>query len=349
MMREHKPQKLGAAAVEPDQETQPDGPAGKWRAIVASATKWNVAHGDLVAKFNELTGGECAGTNAGVSVRAVRIWQMDRKLPADGKIGKTTVAAAEREKKSKGTGERADVAFTDAEAGAVDRQPDAAGGDIAEQATSEGETSGEEKVESAESNFEGDQIAVDGVDRIADDMGGGKVAGKLLLVPHVVSLLRKHDFKGALKLVWSSVGQEDRVELVKVVAEKLAGELSERALAAFAKFAVAGLVVDVLEIGWEWTKLGLESIYRAHELGDQKARIRIYAYAWSDTVLRGEHSNPGAVTPEEREAMRAGIEDGFATRAAQPELPFLLLAEYHDEKMAREKLELALMRKAGIE
>lgn len=341
--------------------------AAKWQAVVKSATDYNSAHPDLVAEFLKLAP-DCAGDNAGVSVRAVRKWQMDHGLPADGKIGPKTVEAAKKEKgsdksKEKSGGadgeQKSDVEFSDKEAGTVEGQKGGAGaapepaGDIADEAVAGGETAGEEKAEpvSEDKKFEGDTLAHDVVEKAGEDMAGevpGKAAAKLVLLPRIVSLLQRHDFKGALQVIWDSVGKEDRVELVKAVVEKVGGELSEHALVWFERAAVEAAVVDVLALGWEWTKLGLESIREAHEKGDQKARIRIYAFAWSDTVLRGEHQNAGAITPEEREALKLGIEDGLATREAQPELPFLLLAQYHSEGAARQALELSLMKKAGI-
>jgi hypothetical protein len=67
----------------------------KWATIVAAATRWNSQHPDLVAEFNKLTGGKCSGGNAGISVRAVRIWQMEHGLrKIDGKIGRDTLQAA---------------------------------------------------------------------------------------------------------------------------------------------------------------------------------------------------------------------------------------------------------------
>ena len=65
-------------------------------------------------------------------------------------------------------------------------------------------------------------------------------------------------------------------------------------------------------------------------------------------MLTGSHDNPGAVTAEQREAMKLGIEDGLSTRAQSPELPALLIAEYGDEPNARRALEDALLKRAGI-
>lgn len=346
-----------AGADQQTEQTQPAvhlGAAAKWHAIVREATKFNLAHGQEVIEFHQLTDGKCVGTNAGVSVRLVRQWQMDHKLPADGKVGKATIAAAKRDAKKQKPGE---VSFSDEEAGPVEAPQ---GGDLAAEAVAGGQTGGEEHVPEAEEKFDGDTMASDGIKRVGEDIaeesgklsGAGKVgleaASKIALVPHIVSQLRKHDFKGALHTIWDSVGNEEKVEVVKAVIEKIGGELSEHALLWFERAAIAGAAVDVLLIGWEWTKGGLEAIQEAHERGDQKARINCYVYAWSDTIMNGSHDSAGAVTPEEREAAKRGIEDGSATRERQPELPFLLKAEYGNEHLARMALEKSLMEKAGI-
>jgi hypothetical protein len=62
--------------------------AAKWQMIVRAASQWNAAHADLVAEFNKLTGGKCAGDNAGVSVKEVRRWQMEHGLTPDGKTAR---------------------------------------------------------------------------------------------------------------------------------------------------------------------------------------------------------------------------------------------------------------------
>ena len=65
--------------------------------------------------------------------------------------------------------------------------------------------------------------------------------------------------------------------------------------------------------------------------------------------MQGSHSNPGAIEEEERKAMELGIQDGEATRGANPELPFVLKAEYgNNDGNALRALEDALSKKAGI-
>lgn len=133
------------------------------------------------------------------------------------------------------------------------------------------------------------------------------------------------------------------------MAEQVGGEPSSHALVIFERAALAGAVADVLLLGWEWTYGGLKAIAEAHEKGNRDSRIAIYAYAWSDTVMTGHHSNAGAIDAEEIEAKELGIEDGRATREQSPDLPSLLLAQYGDhEDNARRALEDALFTRAGI-
>jgi hypothetical protein len=92
----------------------------------------------------------------------------------------------------------------------------------------------------------------------------------------------------------------------------------------------------------------LERTKEAHEKSDRDSRIGIYALAWSDTVLGNRHSNPGAILPEQREAMQLGISEGRQTVDLSPDLPSLLLAEHGDNGNARRALEDALLKRPGM-
>lgn len=370
--REDKSGVKTGAAPDATEQIAPAAPshdprAAKWDAIVKAATRWNMAHADLVVEFNKLTDGKCAGSNAGVSVRAVRVWQMEHGLSPDGKIGGKTIEAAKKEaraQKPNGDAGAGEVTFTDAEAGTVEGKrtgpgPAAAepeGGELADEVVAGGETGGEEKRPEKEEDpsAEGGDLAHEGLEKLGKDVAGEGhglavgAASRLALVPHIVHLLRAHKFKEAVEYVASTVTKEDLVEVLKFVAEEVKGELSEHALELFEKAARVGLVYDVLKIGWEWTIGGIKAVQEAHESGDRDSRIGIYAWAWADCVLKGQHSNPGAVDEEQRKAMELGIADGLATREQSPELPFLLLAEYRNEGNARRALEDALFKRAGI-
>ncbi|HXE84245.1 MAG TPA: peptidoglycan-binding domain-containing protein [Gemmatimonadales bacterium] len=318
-----------------------------------SATQYNAAHADLVTEFLKVAPG-CAGDNAGISVREVRKWQMQHGLTPDGKIGPKTIAAAKKESKAKGGKdggeEKADVEFSESEAGAI--APGVSAGEAIEGGVAGGE---EKRPEEKEDPSEvGGGLAKEGAEKIGEDIAGEGhgvavgAAARFALVPHIVNLLRAHKFGDAVKYVLETVSLQERAEILKAVAEKIGGELSHHALEIFEHACLVGFVVDVLKAGWEWTIGGIKAVQEAHEAGDRDSRIGIYAWAWSDCVLKGSHDNPGAATEEQREAMKLGIEDGLATRDKSPELAFLLIAEYGNESNARHALEDALLKRAGI-
>ncbi len=72
--------------------------AGKTQQRAKKADDYHARHRDWVAQFNELTGGECAGGEAGVKWAAVRAWQQKHwqlnNLLADGLVGPKTLEAA---------------------------------------------------------------------------------------------------------------------------------------------------------------------------------------------------------------------------------------------------------------
>lgn len=193
--------------------------------------------------------------------------------------------------------------------------------------------------------------SAEGVDAIEEAGAKGTAAVKgvafIAKVPHLCDLIRDHQYGEAIKYAIDSVGWEDRAEIMKYAIERMAGEIGPKLAAALEGAAIAGMVTDVLFLGWEWTKAGFEAIREAHEKGDQDSRIAIYAFAWADVVVNGHHSNPGAVTAEQREAMELGIRDGLTTRASNPGLAELLLAEYHDKSNARHALQDAVFKEGG--
>jgi hypothetical protein len=279
-----------------------------------------------------------------------------------------------------------DVSFSDEEAGAMNAPQ--SGDDLADQAIGGGETKGQEKREGFNSEeaareggdwgreaveksavstgvVEGEAARADILEHDAKGLGAGEamegegkeaggggvgltVAMKMTIAPHVIQLLREHEFGKALEAVWNSVTYEERAEFLKYVSEKVAGELSRKALERFAIIAIGAGLGDVLKLGWDWTSGGLMAMYEAHEKGERDSRINIYAWAWSETVLTGHHSNPGAVGAEAVEAKEEGIKDGLATREQSPDLPSLLLAQYKTVDNARHALEDALLKRAGI-
>ena len=300
-----------------------------------------------------------------MSVREVRKWQSEHGLlstehwPEIDRGRQEGIEGDEADGQGEGDSEGrvggADkINFADNAAGNPEGPEGAAdGGGLADSIVEGGEVGGEEKREEGteDPSKEGGGLVQEGADKLGNDIAGEGdnvavgAAARLALVPHIVNLLRAHKFEEAVKYVVDSVGYEDRFEIIKAVAEKVGGELGEHALTIFEHAIVAGLVVDVLKVGWEWTYGGIKAVQEAHEKGDRDSRIGIYASAWADCVIDGSHDNPGAVTAEQREAMQFGMQDGLATREQS-----LLLAEYHNQRNAKRALRLedALYKRAGI-
>jgi murein L,D-transpeptidase YcbB/YkuD len=68
-------------------------------AWIAGATAYNAAHPELVAEFNHLTDDMCCDDDTHhLDPQAVASWQGHHGLPADGKVGPHTVAAAKAAK-----------------------------------------------------------------------------------------------------------------------------------------------------------------------------------------------------------------------------------------------------------
>jgi hypothetical protein len=247
-----------------------------------------------------------------------------------------------------------DVAFSDDEAGVITGSTK---GHLAQ--SIEGGADGVKEREGRDP-FEGDSLAADGVGRGAEDVaeevkeGAAKTAGlaagaRALFVPRIVSLVRHHEYGEALHVLSDSVGPEERVEIAKAVLERLAGELSPQMLAVFERAAFGAAIYSVLDLGWEWFKLGTESIHEAHERGDRDSANAIFAWAYADTLLNGSHSNPGAITAEQIEARDRGIEMSRKAREQCPELPDALRAEYGNGRNALHAVEDGLLTRAGIQ
>jgi hypothetical protein len=63
-------------------------------AWVGGARKYNAAHAELVADFNDATGNSCLDASGQLDPQAVRRWQAAHGVDADGKVGPHTLAAA---------------------------------------------------------------------------------------------------------------------------------------------------------------------------------------------------------------------------------------------------------------
>ncbi|HEX4456931.1 MAG TPA: peptidoglycan-binding domain-containing protein [Polyangia bacterium] len=313
------------------------------------ANAYNQAHPEACRELTQLTHGQL-GSGGKVDLKALRAWQRAHGLAPDGCVGPKTLAAARAE-----AGARID--FSDDEATPVVVDADAAEGGLAEAIVDDGATGAMEAREAPnadEEHAESKEHASGGKEAIEHGLGeeAGGAASWLALVPEVVELLHEHHYQEAIAFVTKNVGVEKGVELLHEGAAKLAEhygyELAPKLLGLLERAVVAGAVVDVLALGWEWTSQGLQAVAAAHERGERDSRISIYAYAWSDTVMGHRHQNPGAVGEEPRRAMELGIADGETTLALSPELGGLLLAEYHDPDNARRALEDALLKRAGF-
>src|SRR4051794_35255868 len=96
--REHKPGHGGPGQASQAQGAESDPRMAQAHAFLRQANAFNLAQPELVAEFNKLTQGKCAGNGAGgVSVMLVRKWQLGHGMKGDGKIGKSTVDAAKAE------------------------------------------------------------------------------------------------------------------------------------------------------------------------------------------------------------------------------------------------------------
>jgi hypothetical protein len=332
----------------------------------ARADAYNRAHPAACAELNRLTGDAC-GSGARVDVAALRAWQGRQQLVSDGRAGPQTLAAARRIARARDGEARADVTFSDDEARA-DANPadgDTGGEPLAARVVADGDTDGLEHRAPAtddEARARQQEQGAGAKEAIEQGVAGfdgpalpaaGRRAALATRVPALVELLRARHYREAIAYVVGSVRVEERIELLHAALARLAAA-SGRALAPhlaglLERAALAGAVVDVLALGWEWTAAGLDAIRAAHAHGDRDSRIAVYAWAWSDTILGNRHANPGAVTQEERAAMELGIVDGHETLARAPELPALLVAEYGDRGNARRALEDALLARAGVD
>jgi hypothetical protein len=86
---------------------------------IRAGEEHNAKHPEVVAEFNRLTGGVCAGGQCGLDINKFRAWQNARGLIIDGKIGPKSIEAARKE-----TGQAAGAADEKAAKGADPAEPD---------------------------------------------------------------------------------------------------------------------------------------------------------------------------------------------------------------------------------
>jgi len=106
------------------------------RARIRKAEGFNEAHAELVAEFNQTTGGACAGGRGEVDVAKLIEWQRAHGVAVDGKVGPKTVEAARREKPDgEAVGAEAGSGTEDGKPKVQDAAPDGDGGSGAQDAS----------------------------------------------------------------------------------------------------------------------------------------------------------------------------------------------------------------------
>jgi hypothetical protein len=327
-------------------------------ARVRSARAFNEAHADLVAQFNQATGGACAGAEGGVDIRKVIAWQRAHGLKGDGKIGKDTVKAAERE-----AGQSAGDFFEGegvAEEGPVLENPafmeDVSGG-------AEGMDARDDKRPSEDLAGAGE--TADRVHKAAhlaaghfptnDALGGEVEAGspwiKAAMAPAILQMLREGDYGGAIWELAKTFSPSEYMEGLTIACKRFG---IHRAVPILEKWAAYGVAADAAAEMMMWSYEGLKSIGEAHEAGDRDSRIAMYASAFADAFLYGDGAgeNPGAVTVEQKEAVEHGRRDGAATAGRTGELaPVIgkvLLKKYGSAHNTKQAIVDELMKNAGF-
>jgi peptidoglycan hydrolase-like protein with peptidoglycan-binding domain len=387
----HDAKQPTAAPDGPEAEgAEPGGPdprATRWQQVVKAATKWNASHPELVGEFNKVTGGKCAGRNAGVSVRAVRQWQMEHGLSPDGKVGKATVEAARAE-----APEEEPPAGADGAAAGAGRSAEQAAGrpkgasspatigappadeedGLAGEIVAGGNTVSQRhrpKEKDGEATEEGGRWAGEGADKGLDGVAGEGLAGTAVAkgaaaiarMPHVVHLLREKRYKEAVEYIREVLGYKEDVEVLKLAAEHMSIPLEEIAeavpmLGAIGRgIEIAAEGADIVLVGLEFQKGALEALAKAHEEGERDNLIYLYSSAWAHAFLwgAGSYSNPGAIDDRQKRAVVDGNKEGAATAGSAgeraPELGKKLMKDYGSPENAERALVDALLKRAGIE
>ncbi len=345
----------------PPESVEVDPRAAQARALMRQANAFNAAHPDLVAEFNKLTQGKCAGNAAGgVSVMLVRKWQIEHGLKGDGKIGHATLdaARAEASQKTEATVERivpADktrqtggAADSDANGGEVLANPNLLD-NISEGAVREEKRKGQTLGEKLEQPGGAAQDVNEGLHHF----GGLEEQPwlKAAMAPAIVEMLRERDYAGAVKALAKTFKPSEVIEALTWASERLGLHV---AVEVFEKLAEYGGELNVTLEMVMWTYEGLMAIAEAHEAGDRDSRITIYASAFADGFLYGEKApgNAGAVTEEQRQAAECGRRDGILTAGRTGELaPAIgneLLRRYGSARNARQAIIDKLLDKGGI-
>jgi hypothetical protein len=344
-MKEHKQagEAAESRAADHDDGNQKLAIAQKLRSRERAADRYNQAHPELVMEFNQLTGDACGGA-AYADAKQVREWQRAHGVsPADGKVGKDTLAAAKKHAKKtsdyfedEGVADGPSTENPDLEDHLLDDTEQPKGGDTGETLEKAGET-----VERVHSGLE-----------LTEDLEGEPEWVRAAMAPAIVELLREGRYQEAIETLAGQFGPDDILEGLSFACEKLGMHSYLPLIAKAIPFATAA------NAAWEmvqWSYEGLKQIGEAHEAGDRDSRIAIYAGAFADCFLHGEAAGEtaGAITAEQKEAVERGRQDGAATAAKTgaeaAAVGRMLLRKYGSEHNAKQAIVDQLMQRAGFD
>lgn len=338
--------------------------------IMRSAQSYNQAHESEVEEFNQVTQYSCASGDTGVSVRKVMEWQRSNGLTADGKVGPSTVQKANETAVTEFSEEEADPIVSGAGGSGGGTPQDTIGSSASTDADASGaETAAAENASNSphmpeEKDDDGPVSKKLGkatgkaikyaakesdlLEGMPNGQTGVKVAAGMMMIPYIVTLLQKHEYKKVIDTIIGMASTADKVKIL-TAAIKAAGVVSPAVEKVLFHAMTVGMFMDVAFVGWEFVAGSFKALAKAKAEGEAESLIGIYAYAWSSVIMTGGHSNPGAVTGSQQQAKQDGMSDGFATLAGAPELPFLMLAEFGSEDNARKALQDALYKREGID
>lgn len=180
-----------------------------------------------------------------------------------------------------------------------------------------------------------------------------RTAAQIARMPHVVALVKAHEYHEAIDYITETLGWSDYVSVLKLVGEHAGLDL-EAALPTVAKAVTVGAeTADIVLAGLEFQCEGLEAIDDAHKRGERDNRIYLYADAWAEGFLEGAYENAGAVGASQRQAVANGLREGKATAGRlgprAKEVGQTLLDKYKTEDNAKRAVIDALLKHAGID
>ncbi len=189
----------------------------------------------------------------------------------------------------------------------------------------------------------------------AIDGGEGKDVPwlKAAMAPAILDLIGQGKYSAAAIMLAKQFSPSEYFEGILYATEKLGIEIGRPVLKWLVEF---GAEADVLFALGDWTYEGLELIAEAHEKGDEKSRIRMYARAFADGFLEGKNADggrAGAVTEEQKEAVKLGLRDGSLTAGSYgvtaPAIAEELLRRFGgDDMKVKRAIMDGLMKRAGL-